>query len=76
MEFVPGFSSCVGAHLQHEIDVGESATTLWEASCMALVPKTPQPKDFNKYKARGVTSHRMKTLERLVLAHLRLLVRE
>ncbi|KAI3363490.1 hypothetical protein L3Q82_011581 [Scortum barcoo] len=38
------------------------------------VPKTPHPKELNSYRPVALTSHLMKTLERLVLAHLRPLV--
>ncbi|KAF7642490.1 hypothetical protein LDENG_00257070 [Lucifuga dentata] len=43
---------------------------LWKTSCMVLVPKTLHPKDLNSYRLVALTSHLMKTLERLVLAHL------
>ena len=42
---------------------------LWN-TCMVLVPKTPHPKDLNSYRPAALTSHLMKTLERLVLVHL------
>ncbi|KAI3367035.1 hypothetical protein L3Q82_009669 [Scortum barcoo] len=47
---------------------------LWKTSCIVPVPKTPHPKELNSYRPVALTSHLMKTLERLVLAHLRLLV--
>ncbi|XP_013889486.1 RNA-directed DNA polymerase from mobile element jockey, partial [Austrofundulus limnaeus] len=47
---------------------------LWKTSCVVPVPKTPHPKDLNSYRPVALTSHLMKTLERLLLAHLRPLV--
>ncbi|KAI3364079.1 hypothetical protein L3Q82_010908 [Scortum barcoo] len=47
---------------------------LWKTSCIVPVPKTPHPKELNSYRPVALTSHLMKTLERLVLAHLRPLV--
>ena len=47
---------------------------LWKTSCVVPVPKTPQPKEFNSYRPVALTSQLMKTLERLVLGHLRPLV--
>ncbi|KAI4895660.1 hypothetical protein NFI96_004663 [Prochilodus magdalenae] len=44
---------------------------LWKTSGMVLVPKTPHPKDLNSYRPVALTSHLMKTLERLLLVHLR-----
>ncbi|KAI3356654.1 hypothetical protein L3Q82_003288 [Scortum barcoo] len=44
---------------------------LWKTSCIVPVPKTPHPKELNSYRPVALTSHLMKTLERLVLAHLR-----
>ncbi|KAL0192386.1 hypothetical protein M9458_010682, partial [Cirrhinus mrigala] len=44
---------------------------LWKTSCMVPVPKTSYPKDFGDYRPVALTSHLMKTLERLVLSHLR-----
>ena len=43
---------------------------LWKSSCMVPVPNIPHPKDFNSYRPVALTSHLMKTLERLVLVHL------
>ena len=48
---------------------------LWKTSCLVPVPKTPHPKDFNSYRPVALTSQLMKTLERLVLGHLRPLVK-
>nr|XP_054594642.1 RNA-directed DNA polymerase from mobile element jockey isoform X1 [Nothobranchius furzeri] len=47
---------------------------LWKTSCVVPVPKTTRPKDFNSYRPVALTSHLMKTLERLVLVRLRCLV--
>ncbi|TWW69303.1 putative RNA-directed DNA polymerase from transposon BS [Takifugu flavidus] len=47
---------------------------LWKKSCIVPVPKTPHPKELNSYRPVALTSHLMKTLERLVLNHLRPLV--
>lgn len=47
---------------------------LWKTSCVVPVPKTSRPKDFGDYRPVALTSHLMKTLERLVLTHLRPLV--
>ncbi|CAI5677697.1 unnamed protein product [Oreochromis niloticus] len=47
---------------------------LWKTSCVVPVPKTSRPKDLNSYRPVALTSHLMKTLERLVLAQLRRLV--
>lgn len=47
---------------------------LWKTSCLVPVPKTPHPKELNNFRPVALTSHLMKTLERLVLVHLRPLV--
>lgn len=47
---------------------------LWKTSCLVPVPKIPHPKEPNNYRPVVLTSHLMKTLERLVLYHLRPLV--
>ncbi|KAL3984483.1 hypothetical protein ACER0C_016108 [Sarotherodon galilaeus] len=47
---------------------------LWKTSCVVPVPKTSRPKDLNGYRPVALTSHLMKTLERLVLAQLLRLV--
>nr|XP_057907087.1 uncharacterized protein LOC131104187 [Doryrhamphus excisus] len=44
---------------------------LWKTSCVVPVPKTPHPKDLSSYRPVALTSHLMKTLERLILDHLR-----
>ncbi|XP_049901791.1 uncharacterized protein LOC126391221 [Epinephelus moara] len=43
---------------------------LWKTSCVVPVPKT-HPKDFSSFRPVALTSHLMKTLEHLVLSHLR-----
>ncbi|KAI4878183.1 hypothetical protein NFI96_009370 [Prochilodus magdalenae] len=44
---------------------------LWKTSCVVPVPKTQHPKDLNSYRPVALTSHLMKSLERLVLTYLR-----
>ncbi|KAK7913293.1 hypothetical protein WMY93_013504 [Mugilogobius chulae] len=44
---------------------------LWKTSCVVPVPKTPHAKDLSSFRPVALTSHLMKTLERLVLGHLR-----
>ncbi|KAI3357203.1 hypothetical protein L3Q82_015667 [Scortum barcoo] len=48
---------------------------LWKTSCIVPVPKTSHPKELNSCIPVALTSHLMKTLERLVLVRLRPLVR-
>ncbi|KAI4896686.1 hypothetical protein NFI96_022894, partial [Prochilodus magdalenae] len=48
---------------------------LWKTSCVVPVLKTQHPKDLNSYRPVALTSHLMKSLERVVLTHLRPLVR-
>ncbi|TWW77917.1 SCAN domain-containing protein 3 [Takifugu flavidus] len=43
---------------------------LWKTSCIVPVPRTPHPKELNSYRPVALTSHLMKTLERLILDHL------
>lgn len=45
--------------------------TLWKISCLVPVPRKVHPKVLNVYRPMVLTSHMMKTLERLVLSHLR-----
>ena len=45
--------------------------TLWKTSCLVPVPKKKQPRDPNDYRPIALTSHIMKTLERLVLTDIR-----
>ena len=44
---------------------------LWKTSCIVPVPKKGRPRDLNDYRPVALTSHVMKTFERLVLRHLR-----
>ena len=41
--------------------------TLWKTSCIVPVPKTPRPSVLNDYRPVALTSHIMKTMERLLL---------
>ncbi|KAJ0033829.1 hypothetical protein NQD34_000936 [Periophthalmus magnuspinnatus] len=43
---------------------------LWKTSCVVPVPKTPQAKELSSFRLVALTSHLMKTLEKLVLGHL------
>ncbi|KAF7646771.1 hypothetical protein LDENG_00182730, partial [Lucifuga dentata] len=58
--------------LQHLFNLSLSqrkVPVLWKTSCLVLVLKKSHPSTLNSY--RPVTSHIMKVLERLMLAHLR-----
>lgn len=44
---------------------------LWKTSCLIPVPKQPHATEIKNYRPVALTSHIMKTLERLVLRHLR-----
>ena len=44
---------------------------IWKTSCVVPVPKTLDPKDLSSYRPVALTSHLMKTLQRLILGHLR-----
>jgi hypothetical protein len=52
----------------------ERVPVLWKTSCLVPVPKKAHPTVLNDFRPVALTSHIMKTLERLVLAHLRPLV--
>ncbi|KAL2082203.1 hypothetical protein ACEWY4_022021 [Coilia grayii] len=52
----------------------EKVPQLWKTSCVVPVPKISRPSDFNHYRPVALTAHLAKTLERLVLHHLRSLV--
>ncbi|XP_030262148.1 uncharacterized protein LOC115574632 isoform X3 [Sparus aurata] len=70
----PVRTSCAGLYLYDmSLKLG-NVPMLWKTSCVVPVPKTPQPKDFNSYRTVALTSQLMKTLEWLVLVHLRPLV--
>ena len=47
---------------------------LWKTSCLVPVPKKVHPVTLEDYRPVALTSHIMKVMERLVLAHLRPLV--
>ncbi len=47
---------------------------LWKTSCIVPVPKIGRPSTLNDYRPVALTSHVMKTFERLVLRHLRTLL--
>ena len=47
---------------------------LWKTSCVVPVPKTAHPKEPNHYRPVALTSHLMKTMERLILSYLRSVV--
>ncbi|KAL6473956.1 hypothetical protein MHYP_G00175170 [Metynnis hypsauchen] len=47
---------------------------MWKMSCIAPVPKTPRPSRAKDYRPVALTSHVMKTMERLVLDQLRPIV--
>ncbi|KAG5279123.1 hypothetical protein AALO_G00106350 [Alosa alosa] len=49
--------------------------SLWKTSCLTPVPKKPHPSELNDYRPVALTSHVMKTMERLVLGMLRPQVR-
>ena len=53
----------------------ETIPVLWKTSCVVPVPKKTTPSGLNDYRPVALTSHVMKVLERLVLAHLRPQVR-
>ena len=48
---------------------------VWKTSCLVPVPKTPCPTGPQDYRPVALTSHIMKTLERLVLEQLRPMIR-
>lgn len=48
--------------------------SLWKTSCLVPVPKKMNPSTPSDYRPVALTSHVVKTLERLILRHLRLLV--
>ncbi len=43
----------------------------WKTSCIVPVPKRPHPKELNDFRPVALTSHVIKTMERLLLYHLR-----
>ncbi|TWW77898.1 cGMP-dependent protein kinase 2 [Takifugu flavidus] len=52
----------------------ERVPLLWKTSCVVLVPKTAHTREPNHFRPVALTSHLMKTMERIVLTHLRQLV--
>ena len=48
----------------------ERVPVLWKTSCVVPVPKTAHPKEPNHYRPVALTSHLMKTMERLILSYL------
>ena len=63
--------------LQHLFNLSlhlQRVPVLWKTSCLVPVPKKGRPVALNDYRPIALTSHIMKVMERLVLAHLRPLV--
>ena len=59
--------------LQHLFNTSLSqkrVPVLWKTSCLVPVPKKSQPAEPNDFRPVALTSHIMKVLERLLLAHL------
>lgn len=52
----------------------ERVPVLWKTSCVVPVPKNAHPREPNHFRPVALTSHLMKTLERIVLRHLRTVV--
>ncbi|XP_051776198.1 uncharacterized protein LOC127526095 [Erpetoichthys calabaricus] len=48
---------------------------LWKTSCITPVPKVSRPSELNDFQPVALTSHVMKTMQRLLLHHLRPQVR-
>lgn len=48
---------------------------MWKTSCIVPVPKMPRPSDIKDYRPVALTSHIMKTMERLILDQLRPIVK-
>ncbi|KAI4892845.1 hypothetical protein NFI96_004933 [Prochilodus magdalenae] len=60
--------------LQHVFNMSlclQRVPVMWKTSCIVPVPKTPLPSDIKDYRPVALTSHIMKTMERLVLEQLR-----
>ncbi|KAI4899972.1 hypothetical protein NFI96_015155 [Prochilodus magdalenae] len=63
--------------LQHVFNMSlclQRVPVMWKMSCIVPVPKTPRPSDIKDYRPVALTSHIMKTMERLVLEQLRPMV--
>ncbi|XP_077578764.1 uncharacterized protein LOC144200462 [Stigmatopora nigra] len=48
----------------------QKVPTLWKTSCVVPVPKTANPREPNHFRPVALTSHLIKTLERIILNHL------
>ena len=48
---------------------------MWKTSCLVPVPKKPRPSNIKDYRPVALTSHIMKTMERLVLDQLRSMIK-
>lgn len=63
--------------LQHIFNLSlslERVPALWKTSCVVPVPKTSHPREPNHFRPVALTSHLMKTMERIILRSLRPLV--
>lgn len=49
----------------------QNIPALWKTSCLILIPKKKHPTDLNDHTPIALTSHIIKTLERLVLSYIR-----
>ncbi|KAI4888322.1 hypothetical protein NFI96_008074 [Prochilodus magdalenae] len=68
----------LGAALQHIFNLSlrwGRVPTLWKTSCLVPVPKKGRPSELNDFRPVALTSHFMKTLERLLLHFLSPLAR-
>ena len=54
----------------------EKVPVLWKTSCLIPVSKLGRPVELNDYRPVAMTSHIVKTLERLLVRHMRLQVSE
>ena len=52
----------------------EKVPLLWKTLCLVPVPKTAHPREPNHFRPVALTSHLMKTMERIALSHLHGLV--
>ena len=66
---------CGVLHCVFNMTLNLRVPVLWKTSRLIPVPKTPQPSSLSDYRLVALTSHIMKTLERLVLEQLRPMVR-
>ncbi|XP_061107793.1 receptor-interacting serine/threonine-protein kinase 4-like [Conger conger] len=68
----------LGEPLQHVFNLSlrlGKVPAMWKTSCLIPVPKKPHPSQLNNYRPVALTSHMMKTMERLLLNILRPQVR-